>query len=71
MVYSIMVKREIEKIFFNQYLSKNIIDKTGQVRIRFVVNCKGETKRFRMMVMDWNFNSKTFNNKGTGQLIQI
>lgn len=64
-------KAEIEKIFFKQYQNQNIPGENGLVRIRFVVNCKGETDRFRMMGMDWNYNSKTFSSKVTDQLMQI
>ncbi|MDC8098618.1 hypothetical protein [Chryseobacterium rhizosphaerae] len=64
-------KIEIDKIFFTQYQNQDIPNETGLVRIRFVVNCKGETDRFRMMGMDENYRSKKFNSKITSQLIAI
>lgn len=64
-------KPEIERLFFSQYKNQNIPDETGLIRIRFVVNCKGETDRFRMMGMDNQYLPKTFNNKITDQLMQI
>lgn len=61
----------IDKIFFTQYQNQNILNETGLVRIHFVVNCKGETDRFRMIEMDENYNSKNFNTKVTSQLMTI
>ena len=64
-------KAELDKIFFKKYKSQNIPDETGLIRIRFVVNCKGETDRFRIIGMDGNYNSKTFSSKVTDQLMDI
>lgn len=43
----------------------------GLIRIRFVVNCKAETDRFRVMGMDENYQSKTFDSRITNQLLAI
>lgn len=64
-------KIEIDRIFFTQYKDQNIPGDTGLVRIRFVVNCKGETDRFRIMEMDEKYLPKVFSNKVTDQLMQI
>lgn len=64
-------KIEIDKIFFMQYKNQNIPDETGLIRIRFIVNCKGETDRFRMIEMDENYKPKNFDSKITSQLMGI
>lgn len=44
---------------------------TGLIRIRFVVNCKGETGRFRLQGMDQDYNEHDFPPELTEQLLQI
>jgi len=52
---------------------KSVLDtsQNGLIRIRFIVNCKGETDRFRVISMDESYNEKQFNNKITDQLLSI
>ncbi|MDR6459277.1 hypothetical protein J2786_002384 [Chryseobacterium vietnamense] len=64
-------KIEIDKIFFMRYKNQNIPNETGLIRIRFVVNCKSETDRFRVIGVDENYNPKKFDNKITSQLLMI
>lgn len=64
-------KIEINKMFFSQYKNQNIPNETGLIRIRFVVNCKGETDRFRTMGMNEKYKPKTFSSKITAQLMNI
>lgn len=64
-------KLAIEKEFFSKYKSENLKGETGLIRIRFVVNCKGETDRFRLISMDENYSEKIFPKSITEQLLTI
>jgi hypothetical protein len=64
-------KGTIEKEFAEKYKSENIENESGLIRIRFVVNCKGETDRFRLISMDRNYNEKVFLKSITDQLLSI
>lgn len=64
-------KAAIDKIFFTQYKNQNLYNETGLIRIHFVVNCKGETDRFRIMGIDENYKPRTFSSKVSGQLMEI
>ena len=44
---------------------------SGWIRIRFVVNCHGETGRFRLTGADEDYNAQIFNEKITDQLMRI
>ncbi|SFT52983.1 hypothetical protein SAMN04489724_1171 [Algoriphagus locisalis] len=47
------------------------VDDSGLIRIRFLVNCKGESGRFRVIAMDNNYNEMVFDKRITNQLLQI
>jgi hypothetical protein len=47
------------------------VNETGWVRIRFVVNCRGESGRFRMICSDENYESREFDTRITDQLMAI
>jgi hypothetical protein len=64
-------KPAIERIFADQYKLKRAKKESGLVRIRFVVNCKGETDRFRVIGMDKDYNEKVFDPSITDQLLTI
>lgn len=64
-------KVAIEKIFKEKYRSTNVKKESGMIRIRFVVNCKGETDRFRIIASDDNYNEKIFDPSITNQLLAI
>ena len=64
-------KYELEKIFFNNYKNLNIKGESGLIRIRFIVNCNGETDRFRIISMDKNYQFINFNKNITNQLLTI
>jgi len=63
-------KKVIDSLFLAQY-QKVETDKTGMIRIRFVVNCSGETGRFRLLSADSNYKPTIFPNGVTAQLLQI
>ncbi|HKK38289.1 MAG TPA: hypothetical protein VJ949_02605, partial [Cryomorphaceae bacterium] len=46
-------------------------NESGWVRIRFVVNCRGESGRFRMICSDEHYESREFDARITDQLMAI
>lgn len=44
---------------------------SGLIRIRFIVNCKGQTDRYRLISMDNNYQPKVFSESITTQLMTI
>lgn len=56
--------------FFDQYKSVDV-DQSGWIRIRFVVNCKGETGRFRVICSDQEYTPQVFDPKITDQLLTL
>ena len=61
-------KKEIEGVFEKKYTDVEV-DESGLIRIRFIVNCKGETGRFRVIQMNENYEQFTFDNRITNQLL--
>jgi hypothetical protein len=64
-------KLAIEREFAAKYKSEKIENQTGLIRINFVVNCKGETDRFRLISMNENYDEKLFLKSITDQLMNI
>lgn len=64
-------KYTLDSIFFSEYKSVNKPGETGLIRIRFIVNCKGESGRFRMIAMDADYREKEFEKNITEQLMEI
>ena len=64
-------KGVIEKEFKEKYKPKNVKKESGLIRIRFIINCKGETDRFRILSMDENYQVKSFDKSISDQLLQI
>jgi hypothetical protein len=64
-------KRAIDSIFRKNY--KPILKKgeSGLIRIRFIVNCKGETGRFRIIGMNEGYQQKVFDSRITEQLLML
>lgn len=63
-------KKAIIEKFINEYQPVQS-NESGLVRIRFIVNCKGETDRFRVIAMDNEFNEKKFDTRITNQLLNL
>jgi len=63
-------KKSIIDEFDNKYqpIQSN---ESGLIRIRFIVNCKGETDRFRILTMDKYFDEKEFDPRIINQLLRI
>ncbi|RSK39662.1 hypothetical protein [Mangrovimonas spongiae] len=64
-------KSSILDLFKSQY--KPFIDnkQNGYIRLRFIINCKGEAGRFRVLQSDYNYQEKTFDNRIVNQLLTI
>lgn len=63
-------KNELFRHFKQKY---NPINSTqsGWVRIRFIVNCKGETGRFRIISSDENYKEQDFEKEIINQLLEM
>ena len=64
-------KLAILEAFKQGYTPIRKADQSGLLRIRFVVNCKGESGRFRLLGMDQAYQEKVFDTAITDQLLQI
>ncbi len=47
------------------------VDESGWIRIRFVVNCKGQAGRFRLTQSDENYKERAFDQRISSQLMSI
>jgi len=57
--------------FNSKYKGITDNNQNGLIRIRFVVNCKGEAGRFRILQSDFGYNEAEFDQKITSQLLEI
>ncbi len=64
-------KPEIETKFKKEFIPSKKKNQNGYIRIRFVVNCKGETGRFRVLESDNDYKKKIFDSEITKQLLEI
>lgn len=64
-------KIAIDRTFDKAYQYPVTPEADGYVTIRFVVNCNGQSGRFRMEEMDLNYQPKNFDKKITDQLLDI
>lgn len=56
---------------YKKFIPSENKNQNGIIRIRFVVNCKGETGRFRILEADENYKEFKFDEKITKQLLEI
>jgi hypothetical protein len=61
----------ITKTYNAKYKKPEGIKESGVIRIRFVINCKGETGRFEMAEMDNNYVIKPFHESISTQMLNI
>ncbi len=61
----------IERAFEKHYKPEKVAKESGLIRVRFVVNCRGETGRYRVLGMDEAYQEKEFDNSITDQLLAI
>jgi hypothetical protein len=64
-------KKGLENVVFQKYNYPISNTQSGYVTIRFIVNCKGQSGRFRVEQMDFNYNSYKFNQNIINQLVEI
>ncbi len=64
-------KPAIDSAFAKNYSPENSWSDSGLVRIRFIVNCKGEADRYRLLTADFNYKLKAMDERITDQLMQI
>lgn len=64
-------KYALDNIFATQYKPTDEAKDSGMIRIRFLVNCKGQTGRFRMICSGYDYKEKKFNQAITDQLMAI
>lgn len=73
--YSQGLQFEGEKVAINRYFEEKYkpvdVDQSGLIRIRFMVNCKGESGRFRMISSDLNYQAMDFDERITDQLMKL
>ena len=63
-------KRALDKYFYDNYrpIENN---QSGWIRVRFIVNCKGKTGRFRLIASDENYQPTIFDPQITDQLLAL
>ncbi len=65
-------KNEIIKYLLGQYEAEdNFGDQNGYLTVKFIINCKGETGRFRLFEIDDNYQPVSFNKALSGQLLHL
>lgn len=64
-------KIALDSVFREKYVTPAGATGSGLIRIRFVVNCKGETDRFRVIAMDEQYRETQFDNRVVQQLLAI
>ncbi len=63
-------KIAVERYFLKKYQPVKT-NQSGWIRVRFIVNCKGETGRFRMLESDENYQERPFDEKISKQLLTL
>lgn len=61
----------LRQVFKENYQPISKATETGLIRIRFIVNCKGQSGRFRLISANHNLEEKIFDKKITQQLLEI
>ncbi|MBL0102202.1 MAG: hypothetical protein IPP49_20990 [Saprospiraceae bacterium] len=64
-------KYTLNHTFISQFKPDPTIKDSGMIRIRFIVNCKGETGRFRLISSGYDYKEKQFDKAITDQLMTI
>ncbi len=64
-------KRAMENTIREKYNFPETTGENGFLTIRFIVNCKGKSGRFRIEEMDANYQPKKFDSKISHQLLEI
>lgn len=64
-------KDSLRSYFFTNYDSNGIINDSGYITIRFVINCQGEAGRFKITELGLDYQEKKFNSKLVNQLFSL
>jgi hypothetical protein len=64
-------KPALEKLFEDNYSYPKTAGQSGYITIRFLVNCHGETGRFRVEEMDRDYKAFQFDSKISEKLLEI
>ena len=64
-------KKGLENTILDKYFFPKTEKENGYLTLRFIVNCKGESGRFRVEEMDYKFKPFNFDKKITEQLLKI
>jgi hypothetical protein len=64
-------KTKLFKTFQKNFIATHEESQNGLIRIRFIVNCKGETGRFRILESDFNYAKFHFKDNIKNQLLEI
>lgn len=64
-------KYTLDSIIFSGFKQVDLPSATGLIRIRFMVNCRGESGRFRLIGMDPAYQEKSFDRSVTDQLLSV
>lgn len=64
-------KLRLNQHFLTGYKPQVADDASGFITIRFIVNCHGQTGRFRMVGMDNEYNEKSFDEDIATQLLEL
>lgn len=65
-------KKEISRYFISHYkVGGDTVNQTGYLTIRFIINCSGETGRFRLYELDSAYGAFRFNKAVSGQLLTL
>ncbi|MDR1593222.1 MAG: hypothetical protein LBS43_01900 [Prevotellaceae bacterium] len=71
---SMMIEGErygVIEYFAEHFKPKPVENATGYITVRFMVNRKGQTDRFRMYEMDNNFQQTTFDKTVSGKIFDL
>ncbi len=65
-------KQEIVKYLLSHYEPEgDLDDQNGYLTVKFIINCKGETGRFRIFEIDNNYQPVSFNKALSGRLLSL
>lgn len=64
-------KLHFERHIYESYQAPENSEESGLLRIRFTVNCHGESGRFRMLSMNENYEETSFSNGISDQLLSL
>jgi len=64
-------KDALRKYVFARYSDKGVVNQSGYITIRFIINCTGEAGRYEMLQTGMDFKKKKFNPLISDQLLEI